>query len=35
MKIGRFVACIDDKFSAEQLSKLNKIPKQVQLTNTF
>jgi hypothetical protein len=28
MKIGSFVECIDDKFSAEQLSKLNKIPKQ-------
>jgi len=28
MKIGSFVMCIDDKFSAEQLSKLNKIPKQ-------
>jgi len=28
MKVGSFVACIDDKFSAEQLSKLNKIPKQ-------
>ena len=28
MKIGSFVTCIDDKFSAEQLSKLNKIPKQ-------
>jgi hypothetical protein len=28
MKVGSFVECIDDKFSAEQLSKLNKIPKQ-------
>ena len=28
MKIGSFVECIDDKFSAEQLSKLNKIPKE-------
>jgi hypothetical protein len=28
MKVGSFVMCIDDKFSAEQLSKLNKIPKQ-------
>jgi len=28
MKIGSFVECIDDKFSAEQLKKLNKIPKE-------
>ena len=28
MKVGSFVECIDDKFSAEQLSKLNKIPKE-------
>ena len=28
MRVGSFVSCIDDKFSAEQLSKLNKIPKQ-------
>lgn len=28
MKVGSFCECIDDKFSAEQLSKLNKIPKE-------
>lgn len=28
MKVGSFVECVDDKFSAEQLSKLNKIPKE-------
>jgi len=28
MRVGSFVTCIDDKFSAEQLSKLNKIPKE-------
>ena len=27
MKVGSFVACIDDKFSADQLKQLNKIPK--------
>ena len=28
MKIGSFVECVDDKFSADQLAKLNKIPKE-------
>ena len=28
MKVGSFVECIDDKFSDEQLTKLNKIPKE-------
>lgn len=28
MKIGSFVECVDDRFSAEQLSKLNNIPKE-------
>lgn len=28
MKVGSFVSCIDDKFSAEQLSKLQSIPKE-------
>jgi hypothetical protein len=28
MKVGSFVECIDDKFSAEQLSKLQSIPKE-------
>jgi len=28
MKVGSFVECIDDKFSGEQLVKLNKIPKK-------
>lgn len=28
MKVGSFVECIDDKFSADQLAKLNKIPKE-------
>ena len=28
MKVGSFVECIDDKFSNEQLTKLNKIPKK-------
>ncbi len=28
MKVGSFVSCIDDKFSAEQLSKLQTIPKE-------
>ena len=28
MKVGSFVECIDDKFSADQLAKLSKIPKE-------
>jgi hypothetical protein len=28
MKVGSFVECVDDKFSAEQLSKLKSIPKE-------
>jgi len=28
MKIGSFVECVDDKFSADQLKQLNKIPKE-------
>jgi hypothetical protein len=28
MKVGSFVECIDDKFSNEQLTKLNKVPKE-------
>ena len=28
MRVGSFVSCIDDKFSAEQLNKLKSIPKQ-------
>ena len=28
MKVGSFVECVDDKFSADQLEKLNKIPKE-------
>jgi len=28
MKIGSFCECVDDKFSAEQLSKLQTIPKE-------
>ena len=28
MKVGSFVECVDDKFSADQLAKLNKIPKE-------
>ena len=28
MKVGSFVECIDGKFSSEQLTKLNKIPKK-------
>jgi len=27
MKVGSFVECVDDKFSADQLKQLNKIPK--------
>ena len=28
MKVGSFVECVDDKFSAEQLTKLKIIPKK-------
>ena len=28
MKIGSFVECIDDRFSAEQLKKISRIPKK-------
>ena len=28
MKVGSYVTCIDDKFSADQLSKLQTIPKE-------
>lgn len=28
MKVGSFVECVDDKFSADQLSKLKSIPKE-------
>lgn len=28
MKVGSYVECVDDKFSAEQLSKLQTIPKE-------
>ena len=28
MKIGSYVVCVDDSFSAEQMSKLSRIPKK-------
>ena len=28
MKVGSFVTCVDDNFSAEQMSKLSTIPKE-------
>jgi hypothetical protein len=28
MKIGSYVICVDDSFSAEQMSKLSRIPKK-------
>ena len=28
MKVGSYVVCTDDKFSAEQLTKLHTIPKE-------
>jgi len=28
MKVGSYVICVDDNFSAEQMSKLSRIPKK-------
>ena len=28
MQVGSFVECIDDRFSAEQLKKISRIPKK-------
>jgi hypothetical protein len=28
MKVGSYVICVDDSFSAEQMSKLSRIPKK-------